>query len=270
MISYLDNLTLENSYICIDKAENSYLTNYMAFSRLSNFHMYNNYITNTSTSEGATKGEGMMVYYYRGALDIIGNEFRWFTTNWLMKIGNSSTAFTNVKFNENIIAGTAAGCTCTIGIMNPDAITVIEIYGNEFYNVDPSTISIGGSTSTSVTLDMQYNFFDDQRQFKFYAVTGCTKLTSNNNCYMGTNSSSNMYFGKGSEVHEYTSLNDVKAGYADYVIGLIGVVENTTASLAKIQHARSVYDKLNATQKALVSTLSTLEAAEAAYAAFGN
>ena len=124
-----------------------------------------NYITNTATSMMAKSGgEGIMVYNFRGDLDIIGNEFRWYTTNWLTEIGYDSGTSGNVRFNDNIVAGRDTLCTCTVGILRLGASCTMEVYGNEWYNVDPSTISLGGYSSTSMHLDMQYNYFDNQRQ----------------------------------------------------------------------------------------------------------
>ncbi len=75
---------------------------------------------------------------------------------------------------------------------------------------------------------------------------------------------------KGSKGNKSFTANWISnaVAYTIDLIDLIGVVENTPESKAKIDDARDAYDALNEEEQAFVSNYAMLLAAEAAYAAF--
>ena len=75
---------------------------------------------------------------------------------------------------------------------------------------------------------------------------------------------------KGSKGNKSFTANWISnaVAYTIDLIDLIGVVENTPESKAKIDDARDAYDALSEEEQAFVSNYATLLAAEAAYAAF--
>lgn len=207
----ISDLTVKDSYINVPGDTYSYATDYMAFNYCANLTVTNNYITNQAVNSGAGC-DGLMVYTAKGKYVITNNEFRYATTGWLVQVGFTSADLTDVLFVENIVAGRDDLRTCTVAFRNLGENATVKVYGNEFYNVEPSTFYFKGSHADAL-IDIQYNYFDEKTSFKL-SDTGSATITTNNNAYTGGFHSANL-IGANDEV-TYKTLEEVKAAYAKY------------------------------------------------------
>ena len=259
--NYISNLTVKDCYLVAPGTTIDHTTEFMAFTKIDGLVIENNYITNVGTT-GST-GEGMMIYSAKGEMYITNNEIRFAQSNWLFEIGYTANACSYILLQDNIFAGRDSYMTCTVGVLRLQATAVVDIIGNQFINVNPSTITLGTGSNTNAQCNVKYNYYDDQKEYKF--PYGTSKTVCDYNCYGSTNASGNAYGGTGKETHEFDSFDEMRAGYVDYLISLIGVVEYTDECHKLITHARSIYNGLTDAQKSLVENYSTLTSAESTY-----
>ena len=99
----------------------------------------------------------------------------------VVALNNASADLTDVLFVENIVAGRDDLRTCTVAFRNLGENATVKVYGNEFYNVEPSTFYFKGSHADAL-IDIQYNYFDEKTSFKL-SDTGSATITTNNNAY---------------------------------------------------------------------------------------
>ena len=267
--NYITNLVIKDSYLLSPTTTVSYTLEAMSFEQIDGLTLDNNYISNVGTTKGDAWGEGIMIYRAKGNFVITSNEFHYYQRGWLLRIGEFSTNCPSMLFQDNIFAGRGNTYqTCTIGILNCSATTVIDIIGNQFMNVEPSTITLGTKSNDNAICRVKYNSYDDSQEYKF--PYGTSHTTCDYNYYGSTNADGNAYGGKGVDENEFASFDSMRAGYVDYLINLIGEVAYTSACKEKINHARSIYDGLTDAQKLLVSDYSTLTTAESTYASLAS
>ena len=211
--NYIERVSLIDSKIIITCTSTSYTTNYMSFSYLDTLYMKGNYITNTATSAGS--GEGIMVYYMKGNVDILENTFAWPSDGYVTRIGFYESNCPQVTIMDNLFTGVGDIPSVTLGVQKLTAGSNLKIWHNQFRNFNVSTFYCVSCAAGS-TIDSQYNFFDAAKPYKF-ADAGSATVTTNNNCYLCTMHSANVYGGtSGShpDANTFESLEALEAAYA--------------------------------------------------------
>ena len=206
----ISNLTINHSYINAS-GTNSYLTDYIALYNINTLNIRNSYITNDcATLPGSSPtNDGMMIYTMTGTLNIYDNEFYYATNNYLMRVGNTSTDATINVYN-NVFSGRSGLVTCTLGFLKLSNSSSVIVKNNQFYNLEPATISTGDD-ATSAEVDIEYNYFDGQlTRFR----TASTNVTTNHNCYHGgTQTTGTNAVNINADAVKYSSLSEVQAAY---------------------------------------------------------
>ena len=214
--NYIQDVKLIDSKILITCDSTSYLTNYMSFSYLDTLYMRGNYITNTSTSVGS--GEGLMVYYMKGTIDILENTFAWPSDGYVTRIGYYSTDCERIDVIDNLFTGANELPGVTLGIQKLTATSNLKIWHNRFINFNVSTFYCTGSVA-GAKIDSQYNYFSADRSYKF-ADAGSATVTTNNNCYLGAMHKDNVYGGTSGlhpDANRFATLEALEAAYTEYL-----------------------------------------------------
>ena len=212
--NYIQEVNLIDSKILITCNSTTYQTNYMSFSYLDTLYMKGNYITNTATSAGS--GEGMMIYYMKGSIDILENTFAWPSDGYVTRIGYYSTNCETINVIDNTFTGANGVPGVTLGIQKLTATSNLKIWHNQFINFNVATFYCAGS-ATGATIDSQYNYFSADKSYKF-ADAGSATVTTNNNCYLGAMHKDNVYGGtSGShpDANRFATLEALEEAYAE-------------------------------------------------------
>ena len=222
---YIKGVRLIDSKISIECTSTDYQFNYMSFSYLDTLYMRGNYITNTATSAGS--GEGMMIYYMKGRVDILENTFAWGSDGYVTRIGYYSTdcaptvddPTAGVYVTDNLFTENANGVPCvTLGIQKLTANTTLKIVHNRFVNFSTATFYCVSSASGSHIYSL-YNYFSADKPYKF-SDKGSATVTTNHNCYLGAMGSGNAYGGtSGShpDTTTYATIDALEAAYTEYL-----------------------------------------------------
>lgn len=208
--SNIQDLTVQNSKLNVLGEIANYLHEYMAFTIVKNLTVNNNYISNNPTSLDDNGGEGIMIYYNHGTTTFRNNEFHFATKGYLIRSNYYETSDNNrVIFSDNYVTGSNSLHTSTIYFKYLATNSEVEVIGNEFYDMDPTTFMFDYA-KTGTNIKIAYNYFDANSLFKGGSYGGRNLIIGGNVFDGGVDVADNF---KVNSTNKFNSKNELTSSY---------------------------------------------------------
>lgn len=149
----------------------------------------------------------MMTYYMYGTLNIVNNTFDYTTDGYLLRLGYSKNACTEINIIDNYFTGGPLNHTASIYILRGTSSFTTNIIGNTFDEFYGTTFAYTNNTGSKV--DIMYNYFTGTCSFRSGSIPASTKVSYSNNYYATAQTTSTSDYGV------ITSKEALDAAYAE-------------------------------------------------------